>query len=66
MQVLVVLHGCETWSVTVREEHRPRFLQNRVLRGVFGPKRDEVKRNGEQYIMRSLRISTLHPILFGW
>jgi hypothetical protein len=33
----VVLHGCETWSLTLREEHRLR-----VLRRVFGPKRDEV------------------------
>jgi hypothetical protein len=38
----VVLYGCETWSVTLREEHRLRVLENRVLRGIFGPKRDEV------------------------
>jgi hypothetical protein len=38
----VVLHGCETWSLTLREEHRLRVLENRVLRGIFGPKRDEV------------------------
>jgi hypothetical protein len=36
----VVLYGCETWSVTLREEHR--VFENRVLRRIFGPKRDEV------------------------
>jgi hypothetical protein len=34
--------GCETWSLTLREEHRLRVFENRVLRRVFGPKRDEV------------------------
>jgi hypothetical protein len=38
----VVLHGCETWSLTLREEHGLRVFENRVLRRIFGPKRDEV------------------------
>ena len=38
----VVLCGCETWSLTLREERRLRVFENRVLRRVFGPKRDEV------------------------
>ena len=38
----VVLYGCETWLVTLREERRLRVFENRVLRRVFGPKRDEV------------------------
>ena len=38
----VVLYGCETWALTLREERRLRVFQNRVLRRVFGPKRDEV------------------------
>jgi hypothetical protein len=38
----VVLYGCETWSLTLREEHRLRVFQNRVLRRTFVPKRDEV------------------------
>jgi hypothetical protein len=38
----VVLYGCETWSLTVREEHRLRVFQNRVLRKIFRLKRDEV------------------------
>jgi hypothetical protein len=38
----VVLYGCETWSLTLREEHRLRVFENRVLRRIFGPKGDEV------------------------
>jgi hypothetical protein len=38
----VLLYGCETWSLTLREEHRLRVFENRVLRRKFGPKRDEV------------------------
>jgi hypothetical protein len=38
----VVLYGCETWSLTLREKHRLRMFENRVLRRIFGPKRDEV------------------------
>jgi hypothetical protein len=38
----VVLYGCETWSLTLREECRPRVFENRVLRSIFGPKRNEV------------------------
>jgi hypothetical protein len=38
----VVLYGCETWSLILREEHRLRVFEKRVLRRIFGPKRDEV------------------------
>jgi hypothetical protein len=38
----VVQYGCETWSLTLREEHRLRVFENRVLRIIFGPKRGEV------------------------
>ena len=38
----VVLYGCETWSLALREEPRLKVFENRVLRGIFGPKRDEV------------------------
>ena len=38
----VVLYGCETWSLILREEHRLRVFENRVLRRIFGPKRDKV------------------------
>jgi hypothetical protein len=55
----VVLYGCETWSLTLREEHRLRLSENRVLRRIFGPKRDEVMGecrklyNGELHILYS-------------
>jgi hypothetical protein len=39
-----VLYGCEAWSLTLREESRLRVFENRILRRIFGPKRDE---NGE-------------------
>jgi hypothetical protein len=38
----VVMYGCDTWSVPLREGHRLRVFENRVLRRIFGPKRDEV------------------------
>jgi hypothetical protein len=37
----LVLYGCETWSLTLGEEHRLRVFENRVLRKIFGPKREE-------------------------
>ena len=63
--ILPVVCGCETWSLTLREERRLRVFEYRVLRRIFGPKRDEVTRSGENYIMRSLMICTPHQILFG-
>jgi hypothetical protein len=38
----VVLYGCETWSLTEREEHKLRVFENRLLGSIFGPKRDGV------------------------
>jgi hypothetical protein len=38
----VILYGCETWSLTLREEHRLRVFEDRVRRRIFGPRRDEV------------------------
>ena len=38
----VVLYGCETWSLTLREERKLRVFENMVLRKIFGPRRDEV------------------------
>jgi hypothetical protein len=48
----------------LREERRVRVLENRALRKIYGPKRDEVTRNGENYIM-SLMVCTPHQIFFG-
>jgi hypothetical protein len=53
----VVLDGCETWSLTSRAEHRLRVFENRVLRRIFGPKRDEV--TGE---WRKLHNEELHDL----
>jgi hypothetical protein len=51
----VVLYGCETWSLTLREEHRLRVFEKRVPRRIFGPNRDEVTPPvGENCTMRSL------------
>jgi hypothetical protein len=55
----VVLYWCATWSLTLREEHRVRVFENRVLRRIFGPKRDEVTgdwrklHNGELHTLYS-------------
>jgi hypothetical protein len=38
----VILYGCETWSLTLRKEHRLRVFENKVLRRIFGPIRDEM------------------------
>ena len=38
----VILYGCETWSLTLREERKLRVVENMVLRRIFGPRRDEV------------------------
>jgi hypothetical protein len=39
----MVLYGCETWSLILREEHRLRMFENRLLRRIFGPKIAEVR-----------------------
>ena len=40
--IMPVVYGCETWSLTLREEHSLRVFENRVLRRIFGPERDKV------------------------
>ena len=59
-----VLHGCETWSL-ILEEHRTRVFENRVLRNILRPRRDEVTGSAEDYITRSFTICTAHRILLG-
>jgi hypothetical protein len=53
----VVLYGCETWSLTSGEEHRLRVFENRVLRRIFGTKRDEVTG-----VWRKLHTEELHGL----
>jgi hypothetical protein len=54
----VVLYGCETWSLTVREERKLRVFENRVLRRIFGPNRDRVTGG-----WRKLHNEELHNLL---
>jgi hypothetical protein len=56
--IKLVLYGCETWALTLREEHRLRVFENRVLRRIFGPKREEVTGG-----WRKLHNEELHNLL---
>ena len=56
----VVLYACETWSLTLREERRPRVFENRVLRRILGPKRDEV--TGEWRKLRNEELGNLYSL----
>ena len=53
----VVLFGCETWSLTLREESRLRVFENRILRRILGPKRDE---NGEWKRLHNQELHSLY------
>jgi len=56
----VVLYGCETWLLTLREERRLRVFENRVLRRVFGSKMDEV--TGERRKLHNEELSDLYSL----
>ena len=60
----LVLYGCETWSLTLREEYRLRVFENRVLRRIFGPRRDEV--TGKWRKLHNEELNDLHssPSMF--
>jgi hypothetical protein len=58
----VVLYGHETWSVTLKWEHRLRVFENRVLKRIYGLKRDEVTGEGKNCITRSFMICTLRQV----
>jgi len=61
----VVLNGCETWSLTLREERRLRVFENRVLRRIFGPKRDEVTRALRKLHNEEFNYLYPHPLFSG-
>ena len=56
----IVLYGCETWSLTLREEHRLWVSENRVLRRIFVPKRDAV--TGEWRKLHNEELSDLYSL----
>jgi len=56
--LLVVLYGCETWSLTLREERKLRVFENMVLRRIFGPRRDEV--TGERRRLHNEELNDLY------
>jgi hypothetical protein len=56
-----VLYGCETWSLALREEHRLGVFENRVLKRIFGPKRDEVTRGCRKLHNEELHILYSSP-----
>jgi hypothetical protein len=60
----VVLYGCETWSLTLGEEHRLRVFESSVLKGIFGPKREEVG-SWRNCIMMNFTARIFHRILLG-
>ncbi|PNF21949.1 hypothetical protein B7P43_G01775, partial [Cryptotermes secundus] len=70
----VVLYGCETWSLILREEHRLRVLENRLLRRIFGPRGDEVTggwiklRNEEfhNFYSSPSKIGMIRPRMMRW
>ena len=62
----VILYGFQTWSLILRKEPRLRLSENRMLRRMYGPKRDGVTGDWKKnYKIRSLMICTAQPILFG-
>ena len=61
----VVLYGCETWSLTLKEESRLRVFEKKVLKKIFGPKRDEVTGKWRKLHKEELNDYIHHQILFG-
>ena len=55
----IVFYGCETWFLTLREEHKLKMFENKALRKIFWDKKDEITENGECYTM----LSYMHCIL---
>jgi hypothetical protein len=54
----VILYGCETWSLILREEHRVSVFENRILRRIFGPERGEV--TGQWWKLYGEELHNLH------
>jgi hypothetical protein len=63
--VPITLYGCETWSLTLREEQRLRVFENRLLRRILNLRGKKWREAGEDFIMRSFMTCTLHQILLA-
>jgi hypothetical protein len=61
----LVVYGFETWSLTLREEHRLRVIENRVLKKILGLRGTREQGIGVDCIVRSFMICTSHQLLFG-
>ena len=61
LSVFLYIYGCETWTLTLREERRLRVFENRLLKRIFRPKRDEV--TGEWRKLRNEELNDLYPSL---
>jgi len=61
----VVVYGCEIWWLTLKEESRLTVFENRMVRRIFVPERDEITGKWVVYLIRSSMICTPHPVLFG-
>jgi hypothetical protein len=59
------LYWCGAWSLTLREEHRLKVFENRVLRRIFGPKRNEVTGEWRKFHIGKLHNFTHYQILVG-
>jgi hypothetical protein len=62
----VVLNGCETLSLKLREECRLRVFENRVLKRILDLRGMKWQKVGENCIMSSCMVCTLRPVLLGW
>jgi hypothetical protein len=60
MVLPVVLYGCETWSLTIREEHRLRVFENRILKRIFGPNNKRYEVTGEWRKLHNEELHTLY------
>jgi len=57
---MLFLYGCETWSIGLRDEHRLKVFEERVLKRIFGHKKDDTQTTGENYTVRNFIIRTHH------
>jgi hypothetical protein len=66
----LVLYGCETLSLTVREEHKLKVFENKVLRRIFGPKRDRVtggwRKLHNEELYKFYCFSSIITIIYSW